>query len=139
MMQQIKPAFRLFIFFTLLTGLVYPVLVTGIAQAIFPRQANGSILYQGDQAVGSALIGQNFSEAKYFWGRPSAAADEPYNASASGGTNYSVLNPDLKAKVEAQITALISANPGSTQPVPVDLVTASARGSPERAASAWVK
>ena len=123
-----RPALILFIALTLLTGLAYPLLVTGIAQSFFPMQANGSIVTRGGKDVGSSLIGQNFSEPKYFWGRPSATAPMPYNASASSGSNLGPLNPALTEAVTGRIEVLRAADPGNTAAVPVDLVTASASG-----------
>ena len=116
------------IIFTVITGVLYPLLVTGLAQVIFPHQANGSLIIQNGQTIGSELIGQQFDDPKYFWGRLSATSGEPYNASASGGSNFSVLNPLLQDQVKARILALKEADPGNVQPVPADLVTASASG-----------
>ena len=113
---------------TALTGVVYPLLVTGLAHVIFPRQASGSLLTHDGDAVGSALIGQPFSDPKYFWGRPSATSPFPYNAALSTGSNLGPTNPDLAAQVKARIEALRAADPGNAAPVPVDLVTASASG-----------
>jgi len=127
-MKQIRPALVLLIIFTVITGVLYPLLVTGLAQVIFPHQANGSLIVQNGQTVGSDLIGQQFDDPKYFWGRISATSGEPYNASASGGSNFSVLNPLLQDQVKARILALKEADPGNVQPVPADLVTASASG-----------
>ncbi len=113
---------------TVLTGLVYPLLVTGLAKVIFPRQASGSLVTHDGRAAGSALIGQPFSDPKYFWGRPSATTPFPYNAALSTGSNLGPTNPDLAAQVKARIEALRAADPGNATPVPVDLVTASASG-----------
>ena len=125
---------------TVLTGILYPLLVTGIAQALFADAANGSLIKQNGKLAGSALIGQHFSDPKYFWGRPSATGPMPYNAAASSGSNLGPLNPALEAAVQARIAALKAADPSQTEPIPVDLVTASASGldphiSP--AAAAW--
>jgi len=129
MHQTIKPALVIFAFFTILTGMLYPLLITGVAQGLFPRQANGSVITTADGgAAGSVLIGQPFSEPQYFWGRISATVEKPYNASASGGSNYSVLNDALVEQVQARIDALHAADPGNTLPIPVDLVTTSASG-----------
>jgi K+-transporting ATPase KdpC subunit len=129
MIRTIKTACFVFVFFTLLTGLVYPLLVTGIAQVLLPGPANGSLITAKDGSLaGSALIGQPFSSPKYFWGRLSATSDHPYNASASGGSNYSVLNTALTQQVQARLDALHAVDPTNTQPVPVDLVTESASG-----------
>ena len=111
-----------------LTGLVYPGVITGLAQVIFPHQANGSLITQNGQVVGSELIGQQFTDPKYFWGRLSATGSYAYNASASGGTNYSVLNPALQQMVQQRLSDLKAADPNNTLPVPVDLVTASGSG-----------
>ena len=128
MNNVIRPALVLFALLSALTGLVYPLAVTGAAKALFPSQAAGSLVVQGGTAVGSSLIGQNFSDPKHFWGRPSATAPQPYNASASGGSNLGPLNPALADAVKARIEALRAADPGNAAPVPVDLVTASASG-----------
>jgi len=123
-----RPALVLFALLGALTGLIYPMAVTGAANALFPSQAAGSMIVQGGNIVGSKLIGQNFSDPKHFWGRPSATAPQPYNASASGGSNLGPLNPALVDAVKARVEALRAADPGNTAPVPVDLVTASASG-----------
>jgi potassium-transporting ATPase KdpC subunit len=128
MKNIIRPALVLFVFLSLLTGLAYPLLVTGAAQALFPQQAGGSLLLRDGKPVGSSLIGQNFSEPKNFWGRPSATGPMPYNASASSGSNLGPLNPALVDAVKGRIEALKAADPGNTAPIPVDLVTASASG-----------
>ena len=129
MFQTIKPALVIFALLTILTGLLYPLLITGAAQVLFPRQANGSLITATDgSATGSALIGQPFSDPQYFWGRLSATAEKPYNAAASGGSNYSVLNEALLKQVRARIDALHAADPGNALPIPADLVTASASG-----------
>jgi potassium-transporting ATPase KdpC subunit len=128
MMQQLKPAFLMLIVLSVLTGLIYPLIVTGIAQVVFPRQANGSLIERDGKAVGSALIGQPFSDPEYFWGRPSATAPMPYNAGASGGSNQGPLNPALAEAVKGRIEALQKADPSNKAPIPVDLVTASASG-----------
>jgi len=124
----IRPAGVLLALFTLLTGLVYPLAVTGLAQAVFPIQANGSLMAQNDRIVGSALIGQPFTDPRYFWGRPSATAPFPYNAAASSGSNLGPSNPALMDAVHARIAALRAADPGNTQAIPGDLATASASG-----------
>lgn len=124
----LRPALTLFIALSIVTGLLYPLLVTGVAQTAFPHQANGSLITQGGKAVGSELIGQAFTEPGHFWGRPSATTPMPYNASASGGSNLGPTNPALTDAVKARIEALRAADPGNTRPVPVDLVTASASG-----------
>jgi len=126
--NHIRPALTLFTTFTVVTGLAYPLLVTGISQVAFPHQANGSLIMRDDKPLGSELIGQNFSAPKYFWGRPSATANAPYNAAASGGSNLGPLNPALKEAVEGRIKALRESDPSNTAPIPIDLVTASASG-----------
>jgi potassium-transporting ATPase KdpC subunit len=128
MMNLLRPALTLFAALTVLTGVVYPLAVTAVAQALFPHQANGSLVTVNGQAVGSALIGQRFSSPAYFWGRPSATGPHPYNAAVSGGSNLGPLNPALTDAVRARIEALRAADPDNGRPVPVDLVTASASG-----------
>jgi potassium-transporting ATPase KdpC subunit len=128
MQAYLRPAIVLVIAMTVLTGLVYPLVVTGIAQVLFPRQANGSLIMQDGKVVGSSLIGQPFDEPKYFWGRPSATSPFPYNAAASSGSNLGPTNPALAEAVKGRIEALRAADPGNTAPVPVDLVTASGSG-----------
>ena len=128
MLNQLKPTLIIFTLLTIITGIFYPLLITGLAQLIFPHQANGSLIIQDGKVLGSELIGQQFDQPKYFWGRLSSTGNFPYNASASGGSNYSVLNIGLKKQVEERLAALHAADPGNTQPVPVDLVTASASG-----------
>src|SRR5438309_4426522 len=112
----------------LITGIVFPVVVTVVAQVAFPRQANGSVILKNGKPVGSALIGQPFDDPKYFWGRPSATSPFPDNAGASSGSNLSPTNPDLVKAVQARVDALRAADPGNMAPVPVDLVTASGSG-----------
>lgn len=124
----IRPALVLFILLSLLTGVAYPLLVTGAAQALFPQQAAGSLLMQEGKPVGSSLIGQNFSDPKNFWSRPSATSPMPNNAAASGGSNQGPLNLALVDAVKGRIDALKAADPGNSKPIPVDLVTASASG-----------
>jgi K+-transporting ATPase ATPase C chain len=128
MLKQLKIAAILFGIMTILTGLLYPALITGIAQVIFPYQANGSLITQNGQVVGSALIGQQFDNPKYFWGRLSATGDHAYNAAISGGSNLGPTNPALQKQVSDRIAALKAADPGNNQPIPVDLVTASGSG-----------
>ncbi|VTU18510.1 potassium-transporting ATPase subunit KdpC [Variovorax sp. PBL-E5] len=123
-----RPALVLFALLSALTGLVYPLVVTGAAQAVFPSQAAGSLVVRDGHAIGSTLIGQNFSDPGHFWGRPSATAPMPYNAAASGGSNLGPSNPALVDAVKGRIEALRAADPGNTAPVPADLVTASASG-----------
>jgi K+-transporting ATPase ATPase C chain len=124
----IRPAVTLFVVMTAITGVVYPLLITGIAQAAFSKQANGSLIVKNDKAIGSSLIGQPFSDPKYFWGRPSATSPQPYNGIASSGSNQGPLNPALIDAVKARVDALRAAEPENASPVPVDLVTASASG-----------
>lgn len=124
----IRPALVLFIALCAITGIAYPLAVTGAAQVLLPSQAAGSLVLRGGQVVGSSLIGQNFSEPGHFWGRPSATAPMPYNGAASGGSNLGPLNPALADAVRARVGALRAADPGNAAPVPVDLVTASASG-----------
>ncbi|WP_432728239.1 potassium-transporting ATPase subunit KdpC [Variovorax sp. W6] len=124
----VRPALVLFVLLSALTGLIYPMAVTGVAKTAFPTQADGSLIVLDGTTVGSKLIGQNFSDPKHFWGRPSATAPQPYNASASGGSNQGPLNPALTDAVKARVEALRAADPDNTAPVPVDLVTASASG-----------
>ena len=128
MLNVLRPALVLFAVLTALTGLAYPLLVTGVAKTAFPQQAGGSLVMRDGKPVGSVLIGQAFSEPKYFWGRPSATAPTPNNASASGGSNLGPINPALTDAVKGRIEALRAADPGNTGPVPVDLVTASGSG-----------
>lgn len=124
----LRPALVLFVLLSAVTGLLYPWLVTGAAQVAFPRQANGSLIERNGQVVGSALIGQAFTQPSHFWGRPSATSPTPYNAAASGGSNLGPTSPALAEAVQARIAALRTADPGNTAPVPVDLITASASG-----------
>ena len=128
MKTLIRPAVTLFVLLSAVTGLIYPLLVTGIGQALFPAQAAGSLIERDGKPIGSRLIGQSFTDPKYFWGRPSATGPYPNNAAASGGSNLGPLNPALKEAVESRVKALREADPGNTQPVPVDLVTTSASG-----------
>jgi K+-transporting ATPase ATPase C chain len=128
MKNILRPALVLFLILTLVTGIAYPLLVTGLAQSLFPAQAGGSLILRDGKPVGSSLIGQSFSDPKHFWGRPSATGPMAYNASASSGSNQGPLNPALTDAVKGRIEALRAADPGNTAPVPVDLVTASASG-----------
>jgi K+-transporting ATPase ATPase C chain len=128
MLSQLRPAMVCLVFFTLLTGLAYPLAMTGLAQAVFPYEANGSLLARGGRVVGSEIIGQPFDDPRYFWGRPSATDPFPYNAAASAGSNLGPTNPALEEAVKARVVALRAADPGNTQPIPVDLVTASGSG-----------
>jgi len=128
MWKYVRPALMCLILLTVLTGLIYPVIVTGIAQVLFPHQANGSLIVKDGKGVGSALIGQPFDDPKYFWSRPSATSPFPYNATSSSGSNLGPTNPDLQKQVQGRIDALRAADPGNRAPVPVDLVTASGSG-----------
>ena len=128
MWTHIRPALVATVVFTVITGAMYPLLVTGLAQLLFPHQANGSLIDIGGKPSGSELIGQPFSDAKYFWSRASATSPYPYNAQASSGSNQGPLNPALNEAVAARVKALADAEPGNKQPVPVDLVTASGSG-----------
>jgi K+-transporting ATPase ATPase C chain len=125
-MRELRTAVLIFLVFTVLTGLIYPLAVTGIAQLVFPRQANGSLIVKDGRAVGSELIGQPFAGPRYFWGRPSATAPFPYNAGASSGSNLGPTNPVLMTRVKGDVERIRAANGGG--PVPVDLVTTSASG-----------
>lgn len=124
----LRPAITLLLVLTVLTGIAYPFVVTGVAQVIFPAQAAGSLIIAGGKVVGSRLIGQPFSDPKDFWSRPSATSPQPYNGLSSGGSNLGPLNPALIDAVKARIGALRAADPANHAPVPVDLVTASASG-----------
>ena len=128
MTTHIKPALLMLLFFSLLTGVVYPLAVTFSAQLLFPRQANGSLLGTNEQPLGSELIGQAFSRPDYFWGRPSATSPAAYNGGASSGSNQGPTNPALIAAVKARIRVLRDADPSHREAIPVDLVTASASG-----------
>ena len=125
MKNQLRPALTIFALLTVITGVTYPLAVTGISQALFPYQANGSLIMVDGKAIGSELIGQQFDDPKYFWGRPSATG---YNAAASSGSNYGPMNPALMDMVQARIDALNAVDPENTLPIPVDLVTASGSG-----------
>jgi K+-transporting ATPase ATPase C chain len=128
MSSLIRPALVLILIMTAVTGIAYPLVVTGIARVVFPDQASGSLVLKGGKAVGSRLIGQNFSDPKYFWSRPSATAPQPYNGLASIGSNLGPINPALTDNVKKNISALHLADPTNMAPVPVDLVTASGSG-----------
>ena len=134
MISQVRPALFMLLIFTLITGVVYPLVVTGIAQVVFPHQANGSLIVIDGKAYGSELIGQQFDDSKYFWGRLSATSTFPYNAfnadtlTGSSGSNYGPLNPALMEMVQARVDALKAADPANIAPIPVDLVTASGSG-----------
>src|SRR6266571_4618661 len=128
MLSQLRPAIVSLAILTVVTGVAYPLVVTGIAQAVFPSQANGSLIAKDGKVVGSTLIGQPFDDPKYFWSRPSATSPFQDNAGASSGSNLSPTNPDLVKTVQGRVDALRAADPGNPAPVPVDLVTASGSG-----------
>jgi potassium-transporting ATPase KdpC subunit len=127
-MSELRPALIVFGLLTLLTGVLYPLIVTGVGQVAFPNQANGSLIQSGGRVVGSRLLGQAFSSPQYFWSRPSATAPQPYNGAASSGSNLGPINPALEAAVRERIAALRAADPSNTTRVPIDLVTASGSG-----------
>lgn len=128
MMRILRQAIACIVVFTVITGVIYPLIITGFAQLVFPHQANGSLLVNNGKTIGSSLIGQSFSSPKYFWVRPSATSPMPYNAANSSGSNLGPLNPVLTENVRARITQLKTADAASKPLVPVDLVTASASG-----------
>lgn len=128
MIKQFRPALVSLVLLTLITGVIYPLVVTGITQVVFPSQANGSIMMKDGKAVGSALIGQQFDQPRYFWGRLSATGPFPYNAAASSGSNYGPLNAALLDAVKGRVKALKEADAANAAPIPVDLVTASGSG-----------
>jgi len=128
MKNLFRPAISLFVVLTVVTGVVYPTVVTAIGGIAFPNQASGSLLRRDGQVIGSALIGQTFTDPKHFWGRPSATSPMSTNAANSSGSNQGPLNPALVDSVKGRVEALRKADPGSTAPIPVDLVTASASG-----------
>jgi K+-transporting ATPase KdpC subunit len=126
--EQIKPAILTFLVLTIITGIIYPLFVTGIAQVFFPRQANGSLIYQNGKCMGSTLIGQNFDNPKYFWGRLSATSPVAYNGASSSGSNLGPLNPALSTAITERINSLKTVDQNNTGHVPADLVTSSASG-----------
>jgi K+-transporting ATPase ATPase C chain len=128
MFTMIRNTFMSLLLFTILTGIIYPLTVTGLAHAIFPRLANGSIIMKNNKPIGSSLIGQQFGDQKYFWGRLSATSPYPYNAASSSGSNVGPNNPDLVKAVQSRISALRAADPANRGTIPVDLVTASGSG-----------
>jgi len=128
MFTMIRNSLMSLLLFTILTGLIYPLAVTGLAQAIFPSQANGSVITKNGKAVGSSLLGQQFEDPKYFWGRLSATGPYPYNGASSSGSNLGQSNPALMTAVQGRIDALRAADPGNEMKIPVDLVTASGSG-----------
>ncbi len=128
MKHFIRPAILSLLLLTLLTGIVYPLFITGLAQLLFPREANGSLIVREDHPAGSALLGQPFEDPRFFWGRPSATKPLPYNSAASVGSNLGPSNPELTNAVRSRIAALRAADPDNRRPIPVDLVTASGSG-----------
>jgi len=128
MFRMIRNTLMSLLLFTVITGFIYPLVVTGLAQLIFPDKTTGSIITKNGKAVGSALLGQQFEDPKYFWGRLSATTPYPYNGGSSSGSNMGTNNPDLMKAVQARIQALREADPGNTAKIPVDLVTASGSG-----------
>ena len=128
MSKLLRQSVMLLLLMTIITGVLYPLAATGLAQLAFPQQADGSLIEKDGKPIGSALIGQSFTDPKYFWGRPSATSPNPYNAASSSGSNQGPNNPALTDAVKQRIAALRAADPGNTAPVPVDLVTASASG-----------
>jgi potassium-transporting ATPase KdpC subunit len=128
MWRQIRTALALYIMMILLTGVVYPLLTTGLAKMLFPEQANGSIVMKGERKIASKLIGQQFRSPGYFWGRPSATSPAGYNSASSTGSNLGPSNPDLKAAINMRVAALHTADPENRMPIPIDLVTASGSG-----------
>lgn len=128
MLSQLRPALVSLVVLSIITGILYPFAVTAVAQVAFPVQANGSLIIKDGKAVGSAVIGQQFDDPKYFWGRLSATSPYPYNAAASAGSNLGPTNMALMEELQARIDALHQADPGNTAPIPVDLVTSSGSG-----------
>lgn len=128
MRDQLRAALTMLVVLTVLTGLIYPLAVTGLAQLLFPHQANGSLVVRDGKVIGSEFIGQSFDQPKYFWSRPSATSPFPYNAAASSGSNLGPTNPDLLEAVKGRVAALRATDPGNDNPIPVDLVTASGSG-----------
>jgi potassium-transporting ATPase KdpC subunit len=128
MSRLIRNSLMMLLLMTLITGVAYPLLVTGLAQLVFPGQSNGSLIVRDGKPIGSTLIGQSFTEPKYFWGRPSATSPQANNGTSSGGSNIGPTNPALTDAVKQRIAALQAADPGNRAPVPVDLVTSSGSG-----------
>ncbi len=128
MTRHLRPAFAMLLLYTLLTGVAYPLTVTGLARLLFPGRASGSIITRHGVPVGSVLIGQPFDDPRYFWGRPSATTPHPFNAGASSGSNLGPGNPSLLEAIKARVAALRAADPGQKRPVPADLSCASASG-----------
>jgi K+-transporting ATPase ATPase C chain len=128
MRAHIRPALAALLIYTFLTGILYPLVITGIAQGFFPKQANGELILRDNRIVGSELIGQYFDDLQYFWSRPSATAPYPYNASASSGSNLGPMNPSLIENVQNSLANIKAADPANLLPIPADLVTTSASG-----------
>jgi K+-transporting ATPase ATPase C chain len=128
MKTLLRPAISLFVLLSIITGIVYPIVVTGVAQGLFGNSAAGSLIVKDGKPVGSELIGQNFTDPKYFWSRPSATSPQPNNGTASGGSNLGPLNPALVDAVKGRVDALKAADPDNKLPIPADLVTASGSG-----------
>lgn len=128
MKEHIRPALTMLLILTVLTGLVYPLTITGMTHLIFPDQSNGGLIVRNGKVIGSKLVGQYFDKPEYFWSRPSATSAFPYNAAASGGSNLGPTNPALIEAVKARVAALRATDPGNDAPIPVDLVTASGSG-----------
>jgi K+-transporting ATPase ATPase C chain len=128
MWRQFRTAILFLVVFTVITGVIYPLIVTGAAQAFFHKQANGSLIVSDGKSAGSVLIGQQFTDPSYFWGRLSATSPVPYNAASSSGSNYGPENPALQDEVKARINALKAVDPDNILPIPVDLVTSSGSG-----------
>ena len=128
MLQSLRPALVLFVILTIITGVAYPLVTTGVGQLLLPKEASGSLIEKDGKVIGSTLIGQNFTEPQYFWGRPSATGPYPNNAASSSGSNLGPLNPALAEAVKNRVAALKAADPDNTLPIPVDLVTTSASG-----------
>ena len=128
MSNIVRPAVSLFLVLSVITGIAYPLAVTGAGKALFPAQAAGSLIVNDGKVVGSSLLGQSFTDPKYFWSRPSATSPMPYNAANSGGSNQGPLNPAFVDAIKGRIAALKAADPGNTKSIPVDLVTASGSG-----------
>ncbi len=128
MFKQLRPVLMVFLLLTVVTGIIYPLIVTGVAQLIFPGKANGTLIRKEEGFAGSELIGQPFDDPKYFWGRLSASPDFPYNSGSSSGSNLGPSNPALVEEVKARVEALQKADPGNKSPIPIDLVTSSGSG-----------
>ena len=126
--EQIKPAILTFLILTIITGIFYPLFITGVSQVFFPGQANGSLIYRNGKPIGSSLIGQSFDDPKYFWPRPSATSPAPFNAASSSGSNLGPSNPALAETIKNRVKSYKATDPNNTNPIPIDLVTSSASG-----------